>query len=102
MWYDGPLLFLIYINDLTEGLSSMQSFLQIIGFCFLLYMTFKLLQTILIEILKINFNPDTTKHAQEVVFSRKLKRKVHPPLLLNNVSATWTSSQQHLQITMLV
>ena len=80
----------------------MQSFLQIIGFCFLLYMTFKLLQTILIEILKINFNPDTTKHAQEVVFSRKLKKKVHPPLLLNNVSATWTSSQQHLQITMLV
>ena len=65
-------------------------------------MTFKLLQTILIEILKINFNPDTTKHAQEVVFSRKLKKKVHPPLLLNNVSATWTSSQQHLQITMLV
>ena len=38
----------------------------------------------------MNFNPDTTKQAQEVIFSRKLKTKVHPPLLFNNASATRT------------
>ena len=47
---------------------------------------------------KINFNPDTTKQAQEVIFSRKLKKTVHPPLLFNNASVTRTSSQKHLGI----
>ena len=34
----------------------------------------------------MNFNPDTTKQAQELIFSRKVKKKkkVHPPLLFNN------------------
>ena len=45
----------------------------------------------------MNFNPNTTKHAQDVIFSRKLK-KVHPPLLFNNASVTRTSSQNHLGI----
>ena len=30
---------------------------------------------------KMNFNPDTTKQAQEVIFSRKVKKKVHPPFI---------------------
>ena len=45
---------------------------------------------------KINFNPDTTKQAQKVIFSRK--KKVHPLLLFNNASVTRTSSQKHLGI----
>ena len=36
----------------------------------------------------MNFNPDTTKQAQEVIFSRKFIKKVHLPLLLHNASAT--------------
>ena len=36
---------------------------------------------------KINFNPYTTKQAQQATFSHKLK-KVHPPLLFNNVNVT--------------
>ena len=47
---------------------------------------------------KMNFNPDTTKQASEVIFSRKLKKNVYPPLLFNNVSVTRTSSQKHLGI----
>ena len=31
---------------------------------------------------KINFNPDPTKQAQEVIFSRKTKKLPHPPLVL--------------------
>ena len=33
---------------------------------------------------KMNLNPDTSKHAQEVIFSRKIKVTAHPPLVLNN------------------
>ena len=47
---------------------------------------------------KMNFNLDTTKQAQEVIFSRKVKKTVHPPLLFNNASVTRTSSQKHLGI----
>ena len=79
-----------------------------IRLCFLLYMTFKFLQIILIKNLeristwatqfKMNFDPDTTKQAQEVIFSRKLKKKFHPPLLFKNISVTRTSSQKHFGI----
>ena len=47
---------------------------------------------------EMNFNPDTTKQAEEVIFSRKSKKKVHPPLLFNNASVTRTSSQKHLGV----
>ena len=33
---------------------------------------------------KISFNPDPSKQAQEVTFSRKKNKVHHPPLLLNN------------------
>ena len=32
------------------------------------------------------FNPDLSKQAQEVVFSRKIKKLLHPTLLFNNTS----------------
>ena len=46
---------------------------------------------------KIKFNPNTTKQVQEVFFSRKVKKTVHPPLLFN-ATVTWTFSQKHLGI----
>ena len=46
----------------------------------------------------MNFNPDTIKQTQEVIFSRKVKKTVHPPLLFNHASVTRTSSQKHLGI----
>ena len=45
----GPLLFLIYINDLTEGLST-DAKLFPCDTCFLLHMPFKLLQIVLTKI----------------------------------------------------
>ena len=33
---------------------------------------------------KMNFNPDPTKPAQEVIFSRKLKTIHHPSITFNN------------------
>ena len=32
----------------------------------------------------MNFNPDRTKQAQEVIFSRKAKKLPHHPLVFNN------------------
>ena len=33
---------------------------------------------------KMSFNPDVNKQAQEVIFSSKIKRDIHPPLVFNN------------------
>ena len=42
------------------------------------------------------FNPDPTKPAQEVLFSRKKKTLNHPKLSLNNIHVERASSQKHL------
>ena len=47
---------------------------------------------------KILFNPDPTKPAQEVLFSRKNKVQVHPTINLNNIQVEKTSYQKHLGI----
>ena len=41
-------------------------------------------------------NPDPTKPAQKVLFSRKRKTQNHPTLSLNNIQAERVSSQKHL------
>ena len=45
---------------------------------------------------KMNFNPDTIKQAQEVLYSRKVKVTVHPKLVFNNNSVHETATQKHL------
>ena len=37
---------------------------------------------------KMNFNPDPSKQAQEVIFSRKLQKSVYPALHFNNIAVT--------------
>ena len=44
------------------------------------------------------FNPDPTKPAQEVLFSRKKKTQNHPTLRLNNIQVGRASSQKHLDL----
>ena len=34
---------------------------------------------------KMIFNPDLSKQAQEVIFSRKIKKLLHPTLLFNDI-----------------
>ena len=45
---------------------------------------------------KMNFNPDPNKQAQEVIFSRKISKINHPPLLCNQNLIKSSSSQKHL------
>ena len=47
---------------------------------------------------KMLLNPDVSKQAQEVVFSCKSHKLVHPPVLFNNVPVKRCSIQKHLGI----
>ena len=47
---------------------------------------------------KMNFNPDPTKQAQEVISSCKTKKLPHPPLVFNNTNVTQSIYQKHLGI----
>ena len=46
------------------------------------------------------FNSHATKQAQEVIFSRKIKKTTHPPLVFNNAIVSQTNSQKHLGVTL--
>ena len=48
----------------------------------------------------MSFNPDPNKPAQEVIFSRKLKKFCHPSLRFNNNNVSQASSQKHLGLTL--
>ena len=44
------------------------------------------------------FNPDLNKQAQQIIFSRKIKKTSHPPLNFNNNSVKLVQFQKHLGI----
>ena len=43
-----------------------------------------------------NFNPDLSKQAQEVIFSRKIKKLLHPTLLFTNIPLSNNLFLKHL------
>ena len=49
---------------------------------------------------KMSFNPNPSKQAQEVIFSRKIKKLSHPSLVFNSNNVLQTSSQKHLGVTL--
>ena len=49
---------------------------------------------------KMSFRPGPSKQAQEVIFSRKMKKLSHPSLIFNNNNVLQTSSQKHLGLTL--
>ena len=77
----GPLLFLVYIKDLTENVNSNPKLFAKDTFLFLIVTDEALSNSYLNDDLKKNndwdykwkmsFNPDSTKPAHEVVFGRK-------------------------------
>ena len=46
----------------------------------------------------MTFNPDRSKQAQEIIFSRKFKKVTHSPLLLNNDNVSQVNFQTHLGV----
>ena len=90
----GPLLFLIYINDLSDNLTSNAKLFaddtSLFSVVHNVNTSAKELNDDLKEVnkwafqWKTSFNPDPSKQAQEVIFSRKSKRSTHPALVFNN------------------
>ena len=102
--------FLIYINDLADGLSSNSKLFADDTSLFSIshdsVITTLELDSDLGRIKqwdfqwKMIFNPDPNKHAQEVFFSRKLKKVCHPPLRFNNNNGSQASLQKHVGLTL--
>ena len=91
----GPLLFLVYINDLSDGLKSNAKRFADDKSLFTIVKDKNESATILNDDLqlisswaykwKMLFNPDPKKPAQEVLFSRKKQIQNHPTISLNNI-----------------
>ena len=106
----GALLFLIYINYSADGLSSSTKLFADDTSLFSVIhdsvITTLELNSDLSRIKhwafqwKMSFNPDPNKQAEEVIFSRKLKKFCHPSLRFNNNNVSQVSSQKHLGLTL--
>ena len=104
----SPLLFLIYVNDLSDSLSSNA---KLFADDTPLFSAVHDINTSAIELnkdlkkindwafqWKMTFNPDRSKQAQEIIFCRKIKKATHSPLLFNNNNVSQVNSQKHLGV----
>ena len=105
----GPLFFLIYINDLPEGLNSEVKLFTDDTSLFSIVNCVKISASKLNSDLskiqdweyqwRMSFNPDRTKQAQEIIFFGKKNATTHPPLFFNNSEIKLSSNQKHLGLT---
>ena len=99
-------MFIIYINDLSEGLSTNAKFLADDTSLFSVIHDSQTSANDLKKDLemahnwayqwKMNFNPDPTKQAQKVIFIRKTKKLPYSSLVFNNAKVTQSIYQKHL------
>ena len=102
----GPLLFLIYINDLRDRLTSMCKIFADDTSLFSKVIdknnSNSQLNSDLAKISKwtfqwkMSFNPDSNKQAIEVHFSNKRDKENYPPLQFNGINVQIADSQKHL------
>ena len=108
----GPILFLIYINDLPDGITSMckifaddtSLFSKVLD----INKSVTELNTDLEKISqwvsqwKMQFNSDPNKQANEVIFSRRLisNNLAHSPVKFNNNNISRCSHQKHLGVVL--
>ena len=95
----------MYINDLTNNLSpSAKLFINdilLLSVAFRVDAYAKELNDGIVKVQdwalqwKMGFNTDISKQAQEVIFSRKLNKAPHPPLMFNSDQVNKASSQIH-------
>ena len=106
----GPLLFLVYINDLEQGIESHVKFFADDTSLFSIVndpvVSAASLQHDLNWITewahqwKMSFNPDPTKQAEEILFSQKTNSPDHPPINFNNIEVKRVSDHKHLGLNL--
>ena len=102
----GPFFFLIYINDLTDNLNSnVKLFADDTSLFSEICDPLETTNVLNNDLRKIRewaeqwnmvFNPDPTKQAQEVIFSRKSHSPKHPDLYFNSLVVEKVKTQKHL------
>ena len=105
----GPPLRLIYVNDLSDGLSSNAKLFADDTSLFTVVHDINTSAILLNSDLnkindwafqwKMTLNPDRSKQAQEILFSRKLKKATHPLLFQNN-NFSQVNSEKHLTVVL--
>ena len=92
-----PMFILIYINDLTDGIASIVKLFAEDNHSFQLKNKNNSASQLYNDLdkisdwaytWKISFNPDPSKQAQEVIFSRKCTKEDHPPIYFNATPVT--------------
>ena len=106
----GPLLFLIYINDLEDGIKSHVKFFADDTSLFSIVkdpLTSAADLNHDLDIIakwahqwKMAFNPDPTKPAEEVLFSCKKQSVQHPPLYFNGTEVKRVTDHKHLGLVL--
>ena len=102
----GPLWFLIYINDLSDGLQCNPKLsadnTSLFATVDNISKATNDLNNDLTKITKwafqwkMSFNPDISKQAHEFIFSRRRSISFRPPLTFINILVAQTNSQKHL------
>ena len=102
----GMLLLLIYTDDLSDDLSTIAKLFADNTSLFFVVQNANTSASHLNNDLskirnwafqwKMSFNPDPSKQAQEVIFSRKIQKTCHPSIYFNNKSVKQVPSQNHL------
>ena len=104
----GPLLFLLYINDLTDNISANIKLFADDSSLFVKVSNVEAAHRTLkhdLDVItswanqwKMKFNPDISKQAVEVVFSSKYNRVAHPNLCFNGIPVARNASTKHLGV----
>ena len=104
----GPLFFLIYINDLTKAILSTNKLFADNTSIFSIVNDIDVseheLNSDLMKISmwayqwKMSFNPDVSKQAQEVIFSKRAQKLFHPTVLFSNIPVQHSTVQKHLGV----
>ena len=102
----GPLFFLVYINDLTDNLiCNVKLFADDTSLFTIVRDPVSAAMDLNHDLnlirqwankWKMSFNPDPTKQAVELTFSRKKKPPDHPPVLFNENPISKTEEHKHL------